>query len=126
MGIEIDGYYEDRFAEGVIDDVEANAIAFSCGEEMQIFVCLDLCGLRPDIADSMRTFAANELNIDKSGIHVSVTHTHTAPLVSGTSKDPLVVQYTEWLKRKFADVISAAVEDLNRRGSVMAPAWLRA
>ena len=112
MGTEIDGYYDDRFAEGILDDVEANAVAFSCGGKPQVFVCIDLCAVRQDVSDCMRALAAKELELDVSNIHISATHTHTAPAVSVRCKDPLIVQYTEFLKRRVVDVIAAAIEDL--------------
>ena len=112
MGVEIDGYFEDRFAEGVLDELEANAVAFSCGGQPQVFVCIDLCAVLPDLADSMRKLVAKELKLDVRSIHISATHSHTSPAALETTEDPLIAQYTAFLKRRVVDVAAAAIEDL--------------
>ena len=112
MGVEVAGYFEDRFAEGVLDEVEANAVAFSCGGKPQVFVSIDLNEILPDLADSMRALASKELELDISSVHVSATHTHTGPAVLETTPDPMIEQYTAFLKRRVVDVIAAAIEDL--------------
>ena len=37
MGIELTGYFFERYADGVLDDIEINALALACGEEKALF-----------------------------------------------------------------------------------------
>ena len=47
MGIGISGYYVDRFAQGVLDPLEVNAVALRCGGDACVMVSVDNCGLAP-------------------------------------------------------------------------------
>ncbi len=38
MGIGIDGYYIPRYADGILDDLEANAVSISVDDDRQVFV----------------------------------------------------------------------------------------
>ena len=41
MGIGIDGYYKPRYAEGVLDELEINALALACGETRVVLLSID-------------------------------------------------------------------------------------
>ena len=41
LGIEISGYFMDRFAAGVLDALEASAVAVACGESRAVVIGLD-------------------------------------------------------------------------------------
>lgn len=112
MGIDLDGYYQVRKAEGVLDELEANAIAFSCGGVTEVFVSVDICSIAGALADTIRESTAAALGLDKTCIHISATHSHTTPVVNEEADDPLIRQYTAWLKRRITDAAAAAVEDL--------------
>ena len=45
LGIGIEGYFVDRFADGVLDPLEVNALALSCGENRAVLLSLDNCGI---------------------------------------------------------------------------------
>ena len=36
LGIGIGGYFKPRYAEGILDELEINALALSCGEEKAV------------------------------------------------------------------------------------------
>ena len=46
MGIPIAGYYKPRFAEAVLDNLEINALALSCGDGKAVLMSADLCGIK--------------------------------------------------------------------------------
>lgn len=112
LGIDLDGYYQVRKADGVLDELEANAIAFACEDSVQVFVCLDMCAVYGDMATAVRQLAAAATGIPVSSIHIGVTHSHTTPIVLEVSDDPLIRQYTDYLKRKVVDVVALALADL--------------
>ena len=43
MGIPIRGYFQERFASGILDDLEINALALACGETKMLLMTLDCC-----------------------------------------------------------------------------------
>ena len=49
MGIDISGYYIQRNAEGVLDELFANAIAFECGSNRAIMISIDNLGIKQEI-----------------------------------------------------------------------------
>jgi hypothetical protein len=51
MGIDIAGYYKVRKAEGVLDDLEAVAVAFSCDGKKTLLMSIDHCGIAKAILD---------------------------------------------------------------------------
>ena len=43
LGIDIVGYYHSRYASGVLDELEINALALAAGEDKVILLSADLC-----------------------------------------------------------------------------------
>ncbi|MBQ7246647.1 MAG: hypothetical protein IJS22_00955 [Lachnospiraceae bacterium] len=111
-GIELQGYYDDRFSEGVLDEIEANAVAFSCGELTQVFIALDMCNIPKDLASLMRDEISQALGLPRGSVHVSATHSHTTPAILAETPDPLIRTYTDFLRRRLIDVAGEAVADL--------------
>ncbi|MBR7111146.1 MAG: hypothetical protein IKC83_04650 [Clostridia bacterium] len=54
MGIEIGGYYKVRLADGVLDDIEVNALALSDNKRTILMVTIDHCGLAREIMDDYK------------------------------------------------------------------------
>ena len=45
LGIGMAGYFVPRFADGVLDPLQINALALSCGEEKVVLMSIDHCGI---------------------------------------------------------------------------------
>ena len=54
MGIDIVGYFIKRNADGVLDELEANAVAVAFGDKKVLLVSVDHCGLFKSILDGFR------------------------------------------------------------------------
>ena len=54
MGIPLMGYYQVRLANGVLDDLEANAIAYELDDKPTIMISVDHCGLKRVLLDQYR------------------------------------------------------------------------
>ena len=122
LGIGISGYYVPRFAEGVLDSLEANALALRCGEKILVFISVDNCGLAPTcVFDRCRERAARAAGTSPDAVFLSATHTHTSP-VWGETGDAASEAYTKWLEHRIADTAAMAVADLKpaRMGSATA------
>ncbi len=120
MGIPVVGYFIPRYAESVLDDLEATALALSCGEDKALFICLDHCGIEQNLCSKYRKMASLASGVPEENILISQTHTHTGPRLGAASKqevespevEKLVADYTTFVGNKIADVAAFAVADL--------------
>ena len=53
MGIPVLGYYIERRAEGVLDELEVNALALSVNDELAILVSVDICELEEFLVENI-------------------------------------------------------------------------
>ena len=124
LGTEIVGYFQARYAEGVLDELEINALALSAGEDKVVLMSADLCFIGTAVQKVIceRICAATGLTPNQIFIHS--THTHTGPVVnlngingmqvSGVdeTKQELAKQYGQLLCNKFADAAVMALKDI--------------
>lgn len=111
LGVNMAGYYSQRRADGILDNLLATAIAVSDGLNTAVIVSLDILGLKKDKADAYRRTIAEKNAIPFEAVFISCTHTHTGPVMdSGRyEEDP---QYNVFLERKLCDVAALAMADL--------------
>jgi hypothetical protein len=112
MNIPIWGYYIKRFNEGVLDDLEINAVALKKGDTTVLLMTVDHCGLFKPIVDKMKDGINKVTGIDKNAVFIHSTHTHTAPEASLESDNPLVLEYTDLLIKKTAEAAELSIKDL--------------
>ena len=120
LNIPINGYYQPRYAEGVLDALEINALAVAAGGKTVVFLNMDNCGIvSTKLVDEYRRYAAEAAGIDYEGVYLAFTHTHTAPAVDASDATSSwiedftkVDQYREWIREKFAQAAVLAVQDL--------------
>lgn len=125
LGIGISGYYVPRIADGVLDPLEANALALRCGETTLLLISVDNCGLAETaVYDRCRARIAEAAGTAPERVFLSATHTHTSP-IWGEGDDPAVATYTDWLEARLSDAARLAVDDLKParmgQGSGVAP-----
>ena len=112
MGIFVSGYFKERFADGILDDLEANALAISLGNTTQLLINIDNLGIKKEISTSYREMVSKATSVPMDNIIISCTHTHTGPEASGRDNYPLVVEYREFLGKRIRDVAVFAIADL--------------
>ncbi len=112
MGIGIVGYFKPRFAEGVLDDLEINALALSCGEDKVVLLSMDHLGINRDIIAEYRKHIAEVTGLPLEAIYIHETHTHTGPELKLNSEDELEKEYYHMVYRKMADAARFALDDL--------------
>ena len=111
-GIGIDGYFKTRLMEGVLDELEINALALSCGDDKAILLSVDQCGITRDIATDYRQHISEVTGVPMEGIYLHATHSHTTPYLRKDSDDVLEQEYYKHVYRKIGDVAKYALEDL--------------
>ena len=58
LGVFVDGYYNDRFADGILDPLEANCVAVSDGEKTAVLLSIDICEVYQVDMDKFRHMVA--------------------------------------------------------------------
>ncbi len=112
MGIEVAGYYKMRNADGVLNDIQAVALALSFGKTTVALVAIDCLGISKDFADVCKKEVNAKTGIPCDAIFIHGTHTHTGPRVDLESQDLLTKNYSQFLVGRVADAITLAVQDL--------------
>ena len=123
LGIPIVGYYKPRFAEGVLDELEANALALAVEDKKVVLISVDNCGFSETVANSYRDHICEVTGLPADCVFLHATHTHTGPSTCPTYKEdlvllteyedhPLLPEYFYFLRRKLADAAVLALKDL--------------
>ena len=114
LGSYLAGYYEERYADGILEPIELNSIALSDGTNTAVVIITDLQGLRLAWADPIRKLVAERVGLPVEAISVTALHQHTSSalrpgLANNVIKDN---EYLDFLYRKFCDVAQMAIEDM--------------
>lgn len=116
LGIGVAGYYVPRFASGILDDLEASALALSCGNTTAVLISVDNCGIDAAQGKDYRKAIERETGVPWDQIFLSATHTHTGPLLTHTdafeADDGPIQRYAAFLGERLIDVVKLAVANL--------------
>ena len=112
MGIPIRGYYKERLTDGILDDIEANALALQFNDTITLLISIDNCGIEQELLSYYRKKVIDTTEVPMENIVISSTHTHQGPTATIDSKNELVREYTEFLGKRIADVAQFAISDL--------------
>lgn len=112
MGIPVSGYYKERIADGVLDELELNALAVACEDTKAVIISADLISIANDVADDYRAHIADVTGLPVDAIILHGTHTHTGPELQKNSDNPLIEEYFQMVRRRMADVAAFALADL--------------
>lgn len=114
-GMEVAGYFVTRIADGVLDRLYANAVAFEYNGERSVMISLDNLGIMQKTLYGFRKRIAEECNIPISGVFISCTHTHTAPEADSGINETVsnkAVDYVSFLAHRTSEAALAAFADL--------------
>lgn len=114
MGTPIGGYYVVRLAEKVLDELEANAVAFAYGEEKALLISADISGLFYQFAEPLCQHIAQATGVPADHIFITCTHTHTGPEVN--LNRPIVPEkqeeYFSFFRTRLTDAATFALQNL--------------
>lgn len=116
-GIGISGYTIPRNVEGILDNLNASAVALEAGGKKAIIISIDNLHISTPICDKYREMIAKATGISPEAVFMHCTHTHTGPYVDPTkglavNTADLVQEYQDFLGKRLADVSAEAFEDL--------------
>lgn len=107
LGTEMAGYFNQRLAEGIRDDLYSRAMVVSEGNTGVALVVTDLIGVPEEDVEAVRRHVEARTGLPGSHILVAATHTHTGPVthayVAGVRRD-------EEYMRTWARMTAGAVE----------------
>lgn len=113
LGISMIGYYIDRFSEGVLDELEAVALAFKKGKDTILLIAVDNCELTREKLDPIRQSIQDDTGVEAEKILIHSTHTHTGPGPSLTfGENDELKAYYQSLHEKLVEVAKDALADL--------------
>ena len=112
MGIGMGGYFIPRYVEGVLDELEINAVALACGDDKAIIITIDNESLKVPATTDFRQHISEVTGVPVEGIYIHATHSHTSPFILKDSEDALEQEYYRTVYHKMADVSKMALEDL--------------
>ena len=103
-----------RPMDGVLDDLEINALAVSDGERTAVLISIDTCAIEWECAVEFKKSITEATGLPSDAIYIHAIHTHTAPFLRKTTTDPLEMEYFQFVNRKIAEATVLATEDLKR------------
>ena len=112
MGVNISGYYKVRIADGVLDELEACAVAVGDGNNTAILMTIDHCGLNKVFLNEWRANIAAATGVSAEAVFIHTTHTHTGPMLIKNHSNPLTAQYEAFLATRVVDVARFALADM--------------
>lgn len=112
LGIGLRGYFRKRYAEGVLDELEASCLCFACEDTKVIVMTVDHIGVKKDIMLNIRKEVEALTGIPAEAVYIHCTHTHTGPFVLADSDDKRIQEYYQHFFRKLVDAAVMATQDL--------------
>ncbi|MFH1009324.1 MAG: hypothetical protein V1800_17755 [Candidatus Latescibacterota bacterium] len=104
MGTLVCGYYYDRAADAVHDDLYAKALVLDDGTRRWALVSCDLALFPTEVAEAARALIEKESGLAPEAVMVHATHTHTGPVVDG--------DYARKLPEWIAESVRIALEGM--------------
>ena len=112
MGINLRGNGLVRPADGILDDLEINAMAVSDGERTALLISLDSCAMEWECATTFKKTISDTTGVPCDAIYLHAIHTHTAPFLRKTTSNKLEKEYFQFVNRRMADVSILALADM--------------
>ncbi len=116
MGVDINGYFKIRKAEGVLDELEVNAVAMSDGKKTAVLIAVDIIGIAGVYYPDFIKAISEKTGLLEESIFLHCTHTHTGPSTGvvngGEQAQKLIDDYRAFLMQRCVDVAGFALSDL--------------
>ncbi len=79
LGTPMAGYFAPRYADDVLDDLRAQALALEGDDSAAIVVACDLISLDAAVTDHIRDEISRQTGVPREAVVIACTHTHTGP-----------------------------------------------
>ena len=117
LGIPIVGYFHKRVADGVLDPLYVDCVAFSDGTNNALIYCVSSLGLGKAFMGKAAPALTAATGVPRERIYVHATHTHTGPAAwtrSSFTKEEnrLVAGYVDTCIAKMSEAGRLALADM--------------
>lgn len=112
LGIAINGYFVPRIADGVLDPLEINCLALSCGKEKVVLLSMDNTGISNEVLADIFPAVCHATGLPREAVFIHSTHTHTGGALLADPDGPLEQQYKKMTCQKMAAAAKMALDDL--------------
>jgi neutral ceramidase len=112
LGISINGYFNDRAAANIHDELHARCLVLDDGRTRLAIVVCDSCMIPREVMDAAKQRIARQTAIPADHVLISATHTHTAPTCSAVFQSDPDKEYQQFLAARIADGVQRAVNNL--------------
>ena len=112
LGIGMAGYFVPRQADGVLDELEINALALEAGGTKAVLLSVDHCGIVKEVLNPMRQHICEVTGLPWEAVYIHATHTHTGPFLNPDPTEPKEQEYARTVYHKLADAARMALADL--------------
>ncbi|MBE6712409.1 MAG: hypothetical protein E7580_02680 [Ruminococcaceae bacterium] len=116
LGCPLAGASKVRYADGMLDPLELNCVAFSDGENKAVLITADFLYVMENAATEIRGLIAKKCDIPAEHVFMQGLHQHTSlrigckPNLGNNGYSDKA--YLEMLYRKYCDVVTLALNDL--------------
>ena len=112
LGISINGYFNDRRAQHVHDELHARCLVLDDGKTKLGIVVCDSCMIPREVMDGAKALIAKRGGIPADHVLISATHTHTGPTCTSVFQSDPDKDYQQFLAGRIADAVQRAVNNL--------------
>ena len=112
IGVSLAGYFHDRVAQRIRDDLFCRAVVFEAGGERIALASCDLISLGVELVQCAKDMVSERTGIPGSNVLVCATHTHTGP---ETRVGRCVPTHDAWLRalpERIAEAVTQASEEM--------------
>jgi neutral ceramidase len=112
LGTSINGYFNDRQARHIHDELHARCLVLDDGKTKLAIVVCDSCMIPREILDAAKRRIEEQYKLPASHVLISSTHTHTAPTSAPVFQSDPDAQYVSLLVERIADGVGRAINNL--------------
>jgi len=117
LGVSMAGYFEERRATAIHDDLYTKALIFDDGNVSAGILCCDLICIHRNDVERIREIISEKTGIKGENVMVCATHTHTGPRtriprIEAESNVEPILQWLKGFPERAAQAVIDAVENL--------------
>ena len=115
LGIGVSGYYVPRFAKGVLDELEVQALVLTKGDKKIAMISVPTCGVDESLVEEYSAKIEVATGISRDQVFLSATHTHTGGLLVPTeafaADEEVIHSYAKFVGERISDAVTMALAD---------------
>ena len=112
LGCRLSGYYIERIADGVLDELELRCLALACGDHTVLLFSTDHVGIEEAVLEPIAAFISDPTGVPRTAIFFHETHIHTSTFLNPES--PIEAEREYYCRFRYAarDAAKMAIQDL--------------